>query len=106
MKHYKLRYVMHKPSEETEDKYMAEIPALPGCRAWGDSPEDTLDILQSVAAAFIEVYTERGYELPAEVRNPMIDTTDSSEVLVAVQTPGNSRASSASLAPLGRSSRN
>ena len=67
MKHYNLRYVMHEPSEDTEDKYMADIPALPGCRAWGDTPEDALDILQSVAAASIEVYVERGYELPAEV---------------------------------------
>ena len=67
MKHYKLRYVMHDPSEDTEDKYMAEIPALPGCRAWGDTPEDTLDILQSVAAASIDVYIERGYELPRGV---------------------------------------
>ena len=58
---------MHEPSEDTEDKYMAEIPALPGCRAWGDTPEDTLDILQSVAAASIEVYIKRGYELPAAV---------------------------------------
>lgn len=84
MKHYKLRYVMHDPSEDTEDKYMAEIPALPGCRAWGDTPEDTIDILQSVAAAFIEVYIERGYELPAQVRDSLIDTTASSELLVAV----------------------
>lgn len=84
MKHYKLRYVMHEPSEETEDKYMAEIPALPGCRAWGDAPEDALDILQSVAAASIEVYIERGYELPAQVRDSLIDTTATSEVLVAV----------------------
>ena len=68
MKHYKLRYVMHEPSEDTEDKYMAEIPALSGCRAWGDTPEDTLDILESVAGASIEVYIERGYELPAQVR--------------------------------------
>ena len=39
MKHYKLRYVMHEPSEDTEDKYMAEIPALPGCRAWATHPK-------------------------------------------------------------------
>ena len=84
MKHYKLRYVMHDPSEDTEDKYMAEIPALPGCRAWGDTPEDTLDILEGVAAASIEVYIERGYELPAQVRDSLIDTTASSELLVAV----------------------
>lgn len=64
MKRYELRYVMHEPSE---DKYMAEIPALPGCRVWGDTPEDALDILQSVAAASIDVYIERGYELPCVV---------------------------------------
>lgn len=67
MKHYRLRYVMHEPSEDTEDKYMAEIPALPGCRAWGDTPEDALDILESVAAAFIESYRDYGDELPAEL---------------------------------------
>ena len=67
MKRYELRYVMHEPSEDTEDKCMAEIPALPGCRAWGDTPEDALDILQSVAAASIDVYIERGYELPRAV---------------------------------------
>ena len=59
MKHYKLRYVMHDPSEDTEHRYMAEIPALPGCRAWGDTPEDTLDILESLAAAFIDIHGTR-----------------------------------------------
>ena len=84
MKHYKLRYVMHDPSEETEDKYLAEVPALPGCRAWGDTPDEALDILQSVAAATIEVYTERGYDLPAEVQASLIDAAANNEVLVAV----------------------
>ncbi len=83
MKHYKLRYVMHDPSEETEDKYLAEIPALPGCRAWGDTTEEALDILASVAAASIEVYMERGYELPAEVKSSLIGTA-ANDVLVAV----------------------
>ncbi len=84
MKHYKLRYVMHDPSEDTEDKYMVEIPDLPGCSAWGDTPEEALDILTSVAAATIEVYMERGYELPAKVRASLIDTATANEVLVAV----------------------
>ena len=44
------------PNLSTEpDRYMTEIPALPGCRAWGDTPEQTLDILQSVAEAFLEL---------------------------------------------------
>ena len=73
---------MHDPSEETEDKYMAEIPALPGCRAWGDAPEDTLDILEGVAAAFIEIDIERGYNLPAEGQTALTDTASTNEVLV------------------------
>ena len=65
MKAYKLQFVMYDPSESTEpDKYMAEIPALPGCRVWGDSPEETMDILQDIAAGIIETHVERGYELP------------------------------------------
>ena len=25
---------MHEPYEETEDKYLVEVSALPGCKAW------------------------------------------------------------------------
>ena len=67
MKLYKLPLVIHEPSEETEDKYMAEIPTLPGCRAWGDSPTEVMENLQSVAAGFIESYTSSGDALPGEV---------------------------------------
>ena len=84
MKHYKLRYVMHDPSEDTEDKYMAEIPDLPGCRAWGDTPEEALDILSSVAAAFIESYIDHGDELPSAVASRLIDSTTTNELLVPV----------------------
>jgi hypothetical protein len=34
MKLYKLPIVLYEPSEDTEYKYMAEAPDLPGCRAW------------------------------------------------------------------------
>ena len=84
MKHYRLRYVMHDPSEKTEDKYMAEIPALPGCRAWGDTPVDALHILQSVTAAFIESYNDHGDELPPTVASALADSTVTNELLVAV----------------------
>lgn len=84
MKHYKLRYVMHNPSEDTEDKYLAEIPDLPGCRAWGDTPEEALDFLESVAAAFIESYIDHGDELPAAVSASVIDSVVTNELLVAV----------------------
>ena len=64
MGQYKLAYVMYGPSEDMNDKYVAEIPALPGCRAWGDTPEETLWILEGVAQAFIDSYLEHGEPLP------------------------------------------
>jgi predicted RNase H-like HicB family nuclease len=75
---------MHEPGEETEDKFMAEIPTLPGCRAWGDTSAEALENLQSVAAAMIEVYDERGYELPVEVKTALIDLTTASDIMVLV----------------------
>ena len=66
---YKLPFVMREPAYDTEDKFMAEIPVLPGCRAWGDTYDDALENLQGVAAAMMESYREAGDELPAEVRS-------------------------------------
>ena len=67
MNRYKLSYIMYEPSEDTEDKFMAEIPALPGCRAWGDSPTETLHILEGVAQAHIQSYLDHGHPLPVGV---------------------------------------
>ena len=84
MKTYKLPYVLYPPSQSTEpDKYMAEIPILPGCMAWGDTPAETVDILQSVAAAMIELSIEDGDELPSEVQAALVEP-DVSELMVSV----------------------
>lgn len=64
MKQYRLPVIVHEPSEETENKYMAEIPVLPGCRAWGSTPAETLEYLQSVATQFILSYKSHGDALP------------------------------------------
>jgi predicted RNase H-like HicB family nuclease len=87
MKLYRLPFTLHEPSDETEDKYLAELPSLPGCRAWGDSAAEALENLQSVAAAFIESYRDRGDSLPPEVEavaSGVEATSVPSEVLVAV----------------------
>lgn len=87
MKLYKLPLVMQEPSEATEDKYLAVIPSLPGCRAWGDTAAETLEDLQSVAAGFIESYRSRGDPLPPEVEAASSEAVGPQilgEVLVAV----------------------
>lgn len=85
-KQYRLPVVIRAPSEETEDKYLAEIPALPGCRAWGDTPAQAVEYVQSVATAFIESYRERGQTLPFEPEGDLGDPVDQqvlhSEVVV------------------------
>lgn len=67
MKQYKFAVTMHEPSEGTENKYMAEIPILPGCRAWGDTLAEALENLRSVAGEFIRSYQEHGHRLPKAV---------------------------------------
>ena len=66
-KQYRLPYVMRAPSEETEDMYLAEIPVLPGCRAWGATADEALFNLEGVAADFIASCEDHGDQLPASI---------------------------------------
>ena len=66
-KQYKLPYTLQEPSEDTEDMYLAEVPVLPGCRAWGATAEEALFNLEGVAADFIASCERHGDELPAAI---------------------------------------
>ena len=67
MELYQLDYVLHEPREDQGWLYMAEIPALPGCRAWAETANATLSELSTVAEQFILSYQDRGKPLPAGV---------------------------------------
>jgi predicted RNase H-like HicB family nuclease len=85
MKQYRLPVVMHRPGEETENKYMAEVSTLPGCRAWGDTPDEALENLRSVAGEFIRSFKEHGQRLPKAVEETayeLVGTKVSTEVTV------------------------
>jgi len=75
MKQYSLRVIVHQPSEETENKYMAEVPLLPGCRAWGDTPGEALDYLRDVVNNFIQSSKEHGDPLPGEIEQAARELT-------------------------------
>ncbi|MBM3946646.1 MAG: type II toxin-antitoxin system HicB family antitoxin, partial [SAR202 cluster bacterium] len=47
MKLYRLSCLIREPEETDEGKYLAEVPALPGCRAWGDTAAEALENLQA-----------------------------------------------------------
>ncbi len=64
---YKLPYVLRAPSEETEGMYLAEVPILPGCRAWGTTAEGAVFNLEGVASDYIASCEEHGDELPAAI---------------------------------------
>ena len=64
---YRLPYVLRAPSETTEDRFLAEVPVLPGCRAWGATADEALLNLEGVAADFIASYERHGDELPEAI---------------------------------------
>ncbi len=87
MKLYKLEFVLSEPSKDTEGMFLAEVPALPGCRAWGETAALALENLQSVTTAFIESHRAHGDPLPPEVAAAATDVGEHrgvSEVMVAV----------------------
>ncbi len=67
---YQLDYVLHEPSEEHGGLYMAEVPELPGCRAWAATAKETLHELSTVAEQFILSYKDRGKPLPESIAHP------------------------------------
>ena len=64
---YQLDYILHEPHEEQGWLYMAEIPDLPGCRAWAESANAALVELSVVAEQFILSYKEKGDQMPAVI---------------------------------------
>ena len=77
---YRLLRAVYPPSESTEPgKYMAETPAFPNCVAWGNTAEEAVEFLESVVAATIQTYRERGYKLPDAVSPLETEADQSSE---------------------------
>lgn len=64
MKQYRLPVTVYQPSEQTQFRYIAEVPALPGCRAWGETASQALANLESIAAEFILSHIMQGHDLP------------------------------------------
>ena len=67
LEQYRLPYTLRGPRVETENMYLAEVPVLPGCRAWGATPGEALHNLDGVATEFVASYKRHGDELPERI---------------------------------------
>ena len=68
MELYQFEFVLHEPEESHGGMYRAEIPALQGCRAWGDTPEETLEALWGNARILLQLQRERAEPLPPAMK--------------------------------------
>jgi predicted RNase H-like HicB family nuclease len=62
MKTYVFRVVI----EPDEDRYYAEIPALPSCSTWGYTYEEALKNIKEAAELCLETMIEDGEPIPEE----------------------------------------
>lgn len=62
MKTYAFRVVI----EPDEERYYAEIPALPDCYSWGHTYEEALKNIKEAAELCLETILEDGQRIPEE----------------------------------------
>ncbi len=57
---------------EEDECYVADVPDLRGCSAFGDTPEEALAELQIAKALWLEVAREHGDPIPEPRYRPVI----------------------------------
>ena len=59
-------YIYRVVVEPDEDRYYAEVPALPGCYSWGYSYKEALKNIKEAIELWLEVKKEAGEPIPVE----------------------------------------
>ena len=59
-------YIFRVAIEPDEDRFYAEIPALPGCHSWGYTYEEALKNIKEATELWIEVLQEENQPIPIE----------------------------------------
>lgn len=58
------RYAIAIFPDEADGDYIAVVPDLKGCSAFGDTPEDALREIEIAKEGWLQVSAERGYPIP------------------------------------------
>ncbi|HHW40959.1 MAG TPA: type II toxin-antitoxin system HicB family antitoxin [Syntrophomonadaceae bacterium] len=51
---------------EEDGRWMAEVPALPGCVTWGNTKEQAIERIREAIELYLEVLTEEGKPIPED----------------------------------------
>jgi antitoxin HicB len=60
------RYIYGLIIEPDDDRFHAEIPALPGCYSWGYTYDEALTNIKEAAELWLETLAEDGEPIPEE----------------------------------------
>ena len=66
--------VVLEPDRDEQSRYNVRVPALPGCRTYGESIDDALANAREAVAVYVESLIADGKPVPADER-PVIATT-------------------------------
>jgi len=66
-----LKYCINIFYSEDDEGYIATIPDLKGCSAFGDTPEEALKEVLIAQELWLEVVTDKGWEIPEPKYKPM-----------------------------------
>ena len=65
------RYCIEIFWSDEDDGYIALVPDLPGCSAWGNTQEEALREIQNAVSAWIEACEKSGDPVPMPSRHAM-----------------------------------
>jgi len=57
-------YVIEIRWSDEDNGYIATVPALPGCNAWGSSRKDAADEIEDAMLAWIDAAEDAGHRVP------------------------------------------
>ena len=59
-------YIYRVTVEPDDDRYYAEVPALPGCYSWGYTYEEALKSIKDALELWLEAKKDAGEPIPVE----------------------------------------
>lgn len=76
----KFKYPVEIFWSDEDEGYIATVPDLPGCSAWGETEEEAVHEIQEAAQAWIEAATNGGRDIP----EPSLEANFSGKFVVRV----------------------